>query len=42
VYGHVRQLPLVNERTAAVLREMGWVEDRDFWVSPNLDLEETG
>jgi hypothetical protein len=33
-----RQLPLVSELTAQTLRELGWVENRDFWITPDLEL----
>lgn len=32
--------PLMSPATAEVFRKLGWVEDRDFYVSPDLTGEE--
>jgi len=37
-----RWLPVINSRTAEVLGELlGWVEDRDYWLSPDMPLEDS-
>ena len=32
-----RWLPIINPREAAVLSQLGWQEDRDYAVTPDLD-----
>lgn len=33
------QLPILNEQTAEFFRNLGWVEGRDFLVTPDLPLD---
>lgn len=33
-------LPLVNSQTAEQLKVIGWVEDRDYLLTPDLPMED--